>query len=253
MKLRYKMLGGIAIVLVGAIASLAVMLSHDSPCTAAAPLAADTPSMKAIVYRCYGGVEVLKLEQIAKPLPADGRVLVKVHAASVNPLDWHYMQGKPYVMRPMAGVGKPNSNLMGADFAGTVESVGKNVTRFKIGDEVFGDRDGAFAEYVSVRENGAMALEAGKHHHGAGGGGAHRRHHGIAGAARQGESSSRTEGVDQWRIGWGGYLCGADCENLWRRSDGSLQHPKCGDGQVHRRRSRHRLHQGGFHPRIGAL
>ncbi len=159
MKLRYKVLGGIAIVLVVAIASLGVMLSHDSPCTAAPPLAAGTPSMKAIVYRCYGGVEVLKLEQIAKPLPEDGRVLVKVHAASVNPLDWHYMQGKPYVMRPMSGVGKPNSNLMGADFAGTIEAVGKNVTRFKIGDEVFGDRDGAFGEYVSVRENGAMALK----------------------------------------------------------------------------------------------
>ena len=81
--------------------------------------------MKAIVYRCYGGVEVLKLEQIAKPVPADGRVLVKVQAASVNPLDWHYMQGKPYVMRPIAGVGKPNSILMGADFAGTVESIGQ--------------------------------------------------------------------------------------------------------------------------------
>ncbi|HEY6621155.1 MAG TPA: NAD(P)-dependent alcohol dehydrogenase [Steroidobacteraceae bacterium] len=159
MKLRYKVLGGIAIVLVAAVAILGVMLSHDSACTTGAPLAANTPSMKAIVYRCYGGVEVLKLEQIAKPVPADGRVLVKVQAASVNPLDWHYMQGKPYVMRPMAGVGKPNSILMGADFAGTVESIGKNVTRFKIGDEVFGDRDGAFGEYVSVAENGAMALK----------------------------------------------------------------------------------------------
>jgi len=157
MKLRYKVLGGIAVVLVGAIAALGLVLSHDSPCTAAPPLAANTPSMKAIVYRCYGNPDVLKLEAIAKPTPADDRVLVKVHAASVNPLDWHYMQGKPYLMRPMAGVGKPDSILMGADFAGTVESVGKNVTRFKPGDEVFGDRNGAFGEYVSVRENGAIA------------------------------------------------------------------------------------------------
>ena len=68
------------------------------------------------------------------------------------------MQGRPYIMRPMSGVGKPDSILMGADFAGTVETVGKNVTRFKPGDEVFGDRDGALSgEYVSVRENGAMA------------------------------------------------------------------------------------------------
>jgi NADPH:quinone reductase-like Zn-dependent oxidoreductase len=159
MKLRYKVLGGVAVVLVGAIAALGLVLSHDSPCTAAPPLAANTPSMKAIVYRCYGTPDVLKLEQIAKPTPADDRVLVKVHAASVNPLDWHYMQGKPYIMRAAAGVGKPDSILMGADFAGTVESVGKNVTRFKPGDEVFGDRDGAFGEYVSVRENGAMALK----------------------------------------------------------------------------------------------
>jgi NADPH:quinone reductase-like Zn-dependent oxidoreductase len=159
MKLRYKVLGGLAVVLVGAIAALGLVLSHDSPCTAAPPLAANTPSMKAIVYRCYGTPDVLKLEQIAKPAPADDRVLVKVHAASVNPLDWHYMQGKPYIMRAAAGVGKPDSILMGADFAGTVESVGKNVTRFKPGDEVFGDRDGAFGEYVSVRENGAMALK----------------------------------------------------------------------------------------------
>jgi NADPH:quinone reductase-like Zn-dependent oxidoreductase len=149
-------LGGIAIILAGAIASLGFALSHDSPCPAAPPPAAAS-SMKAIVYRCYGPPEVLKLEEIAKPAPADDRVLVKVNAASVNPLDWHYMQGKPYVMRAAAGFGKPNSILMGADFAGTVESVGKNVTRFKPGDEVFGDRDGAFSEYVSVRENGAIA------------------------------------------------------------------------------------------------
>src|SRR6204780_2160811 len=159
MKLRYKVLGGLAIVLVVACVALSLVLSHDSPCPAPPSLAANTPSMKAIVYRCYGNSDVLKLEEIAKPAPADDRVLVKVHAASVNPLDWHYMQGKPYVMRAAAGVGKPDSILIGADFAGTVESVGKSVTRFKPGDEVFGDRDGAFGEYVSVRENGAMALK----------------------------------------------------------------------------------------------
>jgi NADPH:quinone reductase-like Zn-dependent oxidoreductase len=158
-KLRYKVLGGLGVVFLGAIAVLGLVLSHDSACMAPAPLAANTASMKAIVYRCYGNPEVLKLEQIAKPTPADDRVLVKVHAASVNPLDWHYMQGKPYIMRPMAGVGKPDSILMGSDFAGTVEAVGKNVTRFKPGDEVFGDRDGAFGEYVSVAEKGAMALK----------------------------------------------------------------------------------------------
>lgn len=159
MKRRYKVLGIISIVLVVAIAALGIALSHDSPCSAAAPLAANTPSMKAVVYRCYGSSDVLKLENIAKPIPADDRVLVKVHAASVNPLDWHYMQGKPYILRADAGMGAPNSIRMGADFAGTVESVGKNVKRFKPGDEVFGDRNGAFAEYVSVAESGAIALK----------------------------------------------------------------------------------------------
>jgi len=159
MKLRYKILGVIAILIVVGIASLGVVLSHDSACGTAPPLAADATPMKAIVYRCYGSTDVLKLENIPKPIPADDRVLVKVHAASVNPLDWHYMQGKPYIMRPSSGVGAPKSILMGADFAGTIEAVGKNVKRFKPGDEVFGDRDGAFGEYVSVRENGAVALK----------------------------------------------------------------------------------------------
>ena len=159
MKRRYKVLGAIAAVLVVAIAAVGIVVSHDSPCGTAPALAADTPSMKAAVYRCYGSTDVLKIEKIAKPIPADNRVLVKVQAASVNPLDWHYMQGKPYVMRPGSGIGAPNSIHMGADFAGTIESVGKDVKRFKPGDEVFGDRDGAFAEYVSVGENGAIALK----------------------------------------------------------------------------------------------
>jgi NADPH:quinone reductase-like Zn-dependent oxidoreductase len=115
--------------------------------------------MKAIVYRCYGSPGVVKLEDIPKPTLADDRVLIKVHAASVNPLDWHYMRGKPYIVRAMAGLGAPNDIGLGVDFAGTVEAVGKSVKRFKPGDEVFGGRDGAFAEYVNVRENGALALK----------------------------------------------------------------------------------------------
>jgi NADPH:quinone reductase-like Zn-dependent oxidoreductase len=159
LRLRYKILGGVGIVLIAAIATVAATLSHDSPCGSAPPLFANSPSMKAIVYRCYGGTNVLKLESIARPPPADDRVIVKVQAASVNPLDWHYMQGKPYVMRPGSGIGAPRSIHMGADFAGTVDTVGKNVKRFKPGDEVFGDRDGAFAEYVSVADDGAVAIK----------------------------------------------------------------------------------------------
>ena len=157
MKRRYKVLGTICVLWAVVTASLAAVLSHDSPCGSADPLPPNTVTMKAIVYRCYGTVDVLKLEDIAKPMPADDRVLVRVHAASVNPLDWHYMRGRPYFARAMMGVGSPDSIHMGADFAGTVESVGKNVRRFKPGDDVFGDRDGAFGEYVSVAENGAVA------------------------------------------------------------------------------------------------
>jgi NADPH:quinone reductase-like Zn-dependent oxidoreductase len=115
--------------------------------------------MKAIVYRCYGSPDVLKLEDIAMPAPADNRMLVKVHAASVNPLDWHYMRGEPYIMRADSGMGAPNNIHMGVDFAGTVESVGKDVKRFRPGDEVFGGRNGAFAQYVSVAENGSVAIK----------------------------------------------------------------------------------------------
>jgi NADPH:quinone reductase-like Zn-dependent oxidoreductase len=96
---------------------------------------------------------VLKLEDIEMPTPADDQVLVKVHAAAVNPLDFHYMHGTPYLMRLDSGVGTPKNTRLGVDFAGTVEAIGKNVTRFHPGDEVFGGRTGAFGEYVTVRED----------------------------------------------------------------------------------------------------
>lgn len=122
---------------------------------------AATPSnpMKAIVY-CDYGVPNLKLQDIEKPAPADDQLLVKVRAASVNPLDWHFIEGTPYMMRALGvGLRKPKDTRLGVDFAGTVEAVGKNVTKFKVGDEVFGGRTGAFAEYVCVREPRAVAVK----------------------------------------------------------------------------------------------
>jgi len=122
---------------------------------------AATPAnpMKAIVY-CDYGVPNLKLQEIEKPTPADDQLLVRVHAASVNPLDWHFVEGTPYVMRAMGvGLRKPKDTRLGVDFAGSVEAVGKNVTKFKPGDEVFGGRTGAFADYVCVRESRAVALK----------------------------------------------------------------------------------------------
>ncbi|HEX9139226.1 MAG TPA: NAD(P)-dependent alcohol dehydrogenase [Steroidobacteraceae bacterium] len=115
--------------------------------------------MKAAVYHDYGSPDVIRLEQIDKPLPGDDQVLIKVHAAALNPLDWHYMEGAPYIMRLMgAGLMKPKDPRLGVDVAGVVESVGKNVTKFKPGDAVYGVGDSAFAEYSPAPE-GKIALK----------------------------------------------------------------------------------------------
>jgi NADPH:quinone reductase-like Zn-dependent oxidoreductase len=104
--------------------------------------------MKAAVRHEYGPPDVVRIEQIDKPLPEDNQVLIKVRAAAVNPLDWHYMEGTPYILRLM-GVGfmRPKDPRMGVDVAGVIESVGKNVTKFKPGDAVYGVGDSAYAEY----------------------------------------------------------------------------------------------------------
>jgi NADPH:quinone reductase-like Zn-dependent oxidoreductase len=120
---------------------------------------APTNPMKAIVY-CDYGLPNLKLEDVEKPVPNDDQILVKVRAASVNPYDWHFIEGTPKIMRLMGvGLRKPKDTRVGVDFAGTVEAVGKNVTQFKPGDDVFGGRGGAFAEYVCRRAEGAVALK----------------------------------------------------------------------------------------------
>jgi NADPH:quinone reductase-like Zn-dependent oxidoreductase len=112
--------------------------------------------MKAIVHNTYGSPDVLELPEIEKPDPTDDEVLVRVRAASVNPADWYGMMGRPYVARPLTGLLKPRDNRIGVDFAGTVEAVGGNVTEFRPGDEVFGGRSGALAEYVCVPEDRAV-------------------------------------------------------------------------------------------------
>ena len=109
--------------------------------------------MKAVVYTKYGPPDVLQLKEVEKPIPKDDEVLVKVHSASVNPLEWHYMRGKPLFMRLMgAGLLKPKNKILGVDIAGRIEAVGKNVKQFQPGDEVFGggNSGGGFAEYVCV-------------------------------------------------------------------------------------------------------
>lgn len=105
--------------------------------------------MKAIVYRRYGSPDVLALEEVEKPVVKDGDVLVRVHAASVNPLDWHLLRGWPYIVRPTSGWRKPKRNIPGVDVAGVVEAVGRDVTDLRPGDEVFGEKSRACAEYVA--------------------------------------------------------------------------------------------------------
>jgi len=113
--------------------------------------------MNAITHCEYGGPEVLKLEQVEKPILNDNQVLVRVRAASVNPLDLT-IKG-PLLLRPLFGLRKPKETRLGVDYAGVVEAVGKNVTQFKAGDEVFGGRNGALADYVCVLADRAVVLK----------------------------------------------------------------------------------------------
>jgi NADPH:quinone reductase-like Zn-dependent oxidoreductase len=109
--------------------------------------------VRAAVRTSYGPPEVLEVREIAKPDVGDDEVLVRVRAASVNPADWYMLTGTPLVARTQTGLFKPKQDGLGTDFAGQVEAVGKSVTLFRPGDEVFGGRSGAFAEYVAVRED----------------------------------------------------------------------------------------------------
>jgi NADPH:quinone reductase-like Zn-dependent oxidoreductase len=115
--------------------------------------------MKAIVYCDFGSPDVLRFQDIEKPVPNDDQVLIKVRAASVNPFDWHFMRGIPYVMRMEAGLRKPKDTRLGGDVAGQVEAVGKNVTQFKPGDEVFGVCAGSFAQYCLGKSHLALKPE----------------------------------------------------------------------------------------------
>jgi len=122
--------------------------------------------MKAVVYQKYGSPEVLEFKEVERPVPKkDGEVLIKVRAASLNRGDWRMMRGKPFVARMAGGLFKPRKAILGADIAGTIEAVGRNVRRFKPGDDVFGDITflgaGGFAEYTVARENVLAGMPAG--------------------------------------------------------------------------------------------
>jgi NADPH:quinone reductase-like Zn-dependent oxidoreductase len=139
---------GLIILLIGGLFLYALATEKQDP------IETGEPQMKAVVYTNYGSPDVLEIREIKKPVPNDDQVLVKVRAAAINPLDWHFMEGTPYIMRAMiGGIRKPKSPQLGVDLAGEVEAVGKDVTQFKPGDEVFGTGHGAaFAEYVCANK-----------------------------------------------------------------------------------------------------
>ncbi len=118
--------------------------------------------MKAAVYRRYGPPEVVQVEEVEKPSPRDNEVLVRIHATTVAAADWRLRRAKPFLVRIMSGLWRPKTRILGMEFSGTVESVGKSVTRFRVGDEVFGStgfKFGAHAEYVCVPEDGLLAMK----------------------------------------------------------------------------------------------
>lgn len=157
MKLKRLLKWSLAIIVIAFVAwALIAYWTSTNDC---GRTAAPTTPMKAIVY-CDYGLSNLKVEEVEKPVPTDDQVLVRVRAASVNPYDWHFIEGTPYIMRAMGvGLRKPKSTRLGVDFAGTIEAVGKNVTNFKPGDDVFGGKSGAFAEYICPRADRAIALK----------------------------------------------------------------------------------------------
>jgi NADPH:quinone reductase-like Zn-dependent oxidoreductase len=117
--------------------------------------------VKAILYREYGSPDVLRLEEVPTPTPKEDEVLIRVQAASANPLDWRVMRGSPYPIRVMVGLPRPRDPRLGVDVAGRVETVGERVTEFRPGDEVFGSCSGAFAEYACAPEKAVASKPAG--------------------------------------------------------------------------------------------
>jgi NADPH:quinone reductase-like Zn-dependent oxidoreductase len=142
-----------------ALCALALLLTRAV--LAEPPMAGASSLMKAIVHHEYGAPDVLRLEEVEKPVPSDSQVLIRVRAAAVNPLDWHYMRGTPYLIRIMVpSLFQPTVTRLGVDVAGEVEAIGKNVTHFKPGDAVFGTGLGAFAEYVCAGEKSLVLKPA---------------------------------------------------------------------------------------------
>ena len=158
--LRRVVLWGGTLLLLGGVVLFTIAWFRSTNACDQPPAGPPRDPMQAITYCDYGTSEMLRLEPVEKPVPTENQVLVRVHAASVNPLDWHYMRGTPYFMRLGTGLRKPAVTRLGVDFAGTVEAAGSAVTTLKPGDEIFGVRNGAFAEYLAVRPEGVATKPA---------------------------------------------------------------------------------------------
>jgi NADPH:quinone reductase-like Zn-dependent oxidoreductase len=205
-------------------------------------------AMKAMVYHEYGSPDVLKRQEIDKPVVKDDEVLVRVRAASPNPYDWHFMRGLPYIMRLQgSGLRKPKQSVLGSDMAGQVEAVGKDVTRFRPGDDVFANVEtGGFAEYTCVSESflelkpanltfeQAAAVPL------------------AALTALQGlRDAGRIQAGQKVLIigaSGGGDVRRADREVVRRGRDRRVQHEERRHGPLDRRGPCHRLHPRGLHP-----
>ncbi len=158
MKLRYKIPAYLLVLLAVLLLLGAATISYSARCVQPSETQTADSLIHAITYNCYGSSEVLILESIEMPVPAANQVLVKVESASVNPLDWHYMRGSPYLMRIVSGIGRPKITAFGSDYAGVVADVGSDVTGFKQGDRVFGTANGAFSDYLVVNQDKAIAI-----------------------------------------------------------------------------------------------
>ncbi|HUS42650.1 MAG TPA: NAD(P)-dependent alcohol dehydrogenase [Ilumatobacteraceae bacterium] len=135
----------------------------SSPTTTHEATIAPLPTtMTAVTARSYGGPEVLATEELPVPGPRAGELLVEVRASSLNALDWHFLTGTPYLMRLMIGIRRPKRFVRGADVAGSVVAVGTGVTRFAVGDAVFGEGPGGgCGQYLTVKETSVVAIPDG--------------------------------------------------------------------------------------------
>ena len=208
---------------------------HRRPSTEAA-------TMRAIVQDRYGSSDTWQLTDTDRPEIEPDEVLVRVHAAGLDRGTWHSMTGRPYLMRIMGfGLRAPKNRVPGLAVAGTVAAVGANVTRFAVGDEVFGVGRGAFAEYAAARED-KLAPKPSNLTFEQAAAVPDLRDHGPPGAAPR-PNRGRTEGPDHRRVRRRRHLRRAAREGLRRRGHRRVQHGQGRPRPVARRRPRHRLHR----------